>query len=50
VILFACCAIAFLAIYLALRRRQSPRPPVQWGWLSMILALALLALVSGLVL
>jgi hypothetical protein len=35
-IVFACCAVAFLAIYLLLRQRQNPRPPIQWGWLSVI--------------
>jgi hypothetical protein len=45
---------AFLAIYALLREREKRqsgvRPPIQWGWLALITACAVAAILAGLVL
>jgi NADH:ubiquinone oxidoreductase subunit 6 (subunit J) len=42
---------AFIVIYVAIRRRSAKpgkkRPPVQWGWLTAIVACALAAILIG---
>lgn len=45
---------AFLAIYALLRERSRKksgvRPPIEWGWLAVITACAVVAILAGLVL